>query len=145
MARKSEEAKQRARDRANEWYRKNRERAAESKRRHRSVNPSIYRGHVARYKKTRRQLICEYKLDRGCAICGYRDHPDALHFDHLPGNDKNGNISQIYRNSWQDVLKEIEKCQVLCANCHAIETAARRREALEIKRKDDQQLRLHLA
>ncbi len=107
-----------------------------------------YQSHGATLKKrTRirkhagRQNLAAYKLDQGCAICGYKGHPDALHFDHLPGSDKKYNVGDMATRNWSEVLAEIEKCQVLCANCHAIETAARRREKQEAKKDKDSECR----
>lgn len=72
-------------------------------------------------------LINQIKLERGCTDCGYRLHPAALHFDHLPGTIKYKNIAQMTSNTSLKVLMaEIAKCEVVCANCHAIRTAKRR-------------------
>jgi hypothetical protein len=48
----------------------------------------------------------------------------VLEFDHLA--DKSFDIGQAlsYRN-WQSILDEIEKCEVVCANCHRRRTARR--------------------
>lgn len=64
------------------------------------------------------QYIIQYLLEHPCVICG---EPDiiVLDFDHL--RDKEFNISQGY--SLEKIKKEIEKCQVLCANCHRRKTA----------------------
>lgn len=69
--------------------------------------------------------IQEYKLTVGCQMCGYSRHPRALQFDHL--RDKLGNVSDLVRSDYGEktVWAEIEKCQVLCANCHAEVTASR--------------------
>jgi hypothetical protein len=66
------------------------------------------------------------KLDRGCIDCGYRRHPAALEFDHLPGFEKSFTIGNI-RAAWERVEAEIAKCEVVCANCHAIRTEERKR------------------
>ncbi len=77
--------------------------------------------------KTRiREQINEIKLERGCADCGYRVHPAALDFDHLPGSEKQHPVAWlISRNRLEDALAEIEKCEVVCANCHRVRTATR--------------------
>ena len=104
-------------------------------------------GRTAKRRATIQQEIAQMKLERGCATCGYRGHPDALHYDHLPEHIKEGGISKMIRNqNWQQIKAEMEKCQVLCANCHAIVTAERRREAAAAKdrERDACQLSLHL-
>lgn len=70
--------------------------------------------------------VQDYKLFLGCAICGYNKHPKALQFDHL--HNKRANVSDLIRSdySWQTILDEIKKCQVLCANCHAVATHERK-------------------
>jgi hypothetical protein len=56
--------------------------------------------------------------------CGEPD-PVVLEFDHL--RDKSFAIGQaLTRKSWQSILDEIEKCEVVGANCHRRRTAERR-------------------
>ena len=59
-----------------------------------------------------------------CVDCGERD-PVVLEFDHL--RDKAFAIGPaLSRRSWQSILEEIEKCEVVCANCHRRRTSRRR-------------------
>ena len=69
----------------------------------------------------------EFKLDRGCADCGYCEHPDALEFDHVRG-EKRDILSRLknYAKNEAELLDEIAKCDVVCANCHRIRTASRK-------------------
>lgn len=67
------------------------------------------------------------KLERGCADCGYKAHPAALQFDHLPGTKKLAGVAYLtFSAPAKKLLEEIDKCEVVCANCHAIRTAKRR-------------------
>ena len=68
-------------------------------------------------------ILSRYKKFVGCAFCGYREHSIALQFDHIDPKEKSFNISQSYKAKGMKALKkEIKKCQVLCANCHAVKT-----------------------
>lgn len=72
-------------------------------------------------------VLQQYKVDQGCADCGYNTHPAALHFDHLPGVKKLFNVMErIGSYSMERLWAEIAKCEVVCANCHAVRTAERR-------------------
>jgi hypothetical protein len=47
----------------------------------------------------------------------------VMQWDHLPGTPKLGDISQGLRGlSRDEILEEIAKCELVCANCHAIRT-----------------------
>ena len=67
------------------------------------------------------------KIQRGCADCGYNAHGVALQFDHMDGFDKKNTVSNLIRSDygWEAIMAEIDKCEVVCANCHAIRTKAR--------------------
>jgi hypothetical protein len=69
----------------------------------------------------------EIKMNSGCVDCGYKDNAQALQFDHI-GTDKKESVSNLIRSdySWETILKEISKCEVVCANCHAVRTQHRR-------------------
>lgn len=69
-----------------------------------------------------RRWLDSYKLECGCRDCGYRKHPHALHFDHA--RDKAFNVCNA--KSIAQAKREITKCVVRCANCHAIKTHDRR-------------------
>jgi hypothetical protein len=77
----------------------------------------------------RRQVerVATIKLERGCIDCGFRAHPAALQFDHRDPNDKVAGVSFLAMRSapWAVIEAEIAKCDVRCANCHAIRTAER--------------------
>jgi hypothetical protein len=74
----------------------------------------------------RRNKISKIKLDSGCVDCGYNKHPAALEFDHLPGHTKSFGLGIGYMRSWESVLLEIAKCEIVCANCHRVRTESRR-------------------
>ncbi len=65
----------------------------------------------------------KYFSTHPCCDCGETD-PLVLEFDHL--RDKRFNIGSAlpYRN-WESILAEIEKCEVVCANCHRRRTGRR--------------------
>ncbi len=71
---------------------------------------------------TPRRLF-EYLLSHPCVRCG-ESNPLVLDFDHIERDKKSFNIS-VARSAynWNTVLSEIQKCQVLCANCHRKKTA----------------------
>jgi hypothetical protein len=66
-----------------------------------------------------REWVNTYKLEHGCVDCGYKEHFVALEFDHVKG-EKSFNVCNS--KSITQAQKEIEKCDVRCANCHAIRT-----------------------
>lgn len=73
--------------------------------------------------KQRHELILLYfsnlKLSRGCSICGYNKCAKALEWHHVDSEDKDLEVSAfISKGNLVRALEEIEKCEVLCANCH---------------------------
>ena len=99
----------------NEWRRANR--ANNPALRHRESVKS-----VAFFRRLR-DIAAAIKLERGCIDCGYNAHAEALDFDHV-NDDKLCNVSQCHNE--RQLLAEIAKCEVVCANCHRVRTAARR-------------------
>lgn len=63
----------------------------------------------------------EYKKNLSCSRCGFTDYR-ALQFHHKSDN-KSFNIASSINGShgWNKILNEMQKCEVLCANCHQIE------------------------
>lgn len=65
-----------------------------------------------------KELAIEYKGGK-CEKCGYNKCNDALEFHHVDSNEKNFGIGQKgYTRSWEKVKEELEKCILVCANCH---------------------------
>ena len=55
----------------------------------------------------------------GCAICGYNDCDAALEFHHTNPQDKKFQIQRItLRFNNEKIVEELNKCILLCANCH---------------------------
>jgi L-lysine 2,3-aminomutase len=76
---------------------------------------------LQKQKQQFKRMLSELKESRGCYDCGEKN-PIVLDFDHL--KDKKYNVSRMVHDgfSWKAILKEIEKCEVVCANCHRVRT-----------------------
>ncbi len=65
-----------------------------------------------------RQMAREYKGGK-CEICGYQKCDRALSFHHLNPKEKSFGVSaKGLTRSWEAIRNEIDKCILLCANCH---------------------------
>ncbi len=95
-------------------------------RRHYQNNKQYYLDKAKRYNEAHREriqrLFWAYLDEHLCVDCGNTD-PRVLEFDHVRG-EKAHNVSELksLKFSWEAILKEIEKCDIRCANCHRIKT-----------------------
>ncbi len=56
----------------------------------------------------------------GCSICGYSKCMAALEFHHVNPSEKLFEISRAHSGfSLKEILEELKKCILVCANCHA--------------------------
>ena len=73
---------------------------------------------VYKRRKKIRQMAVDYKGGR-CEVCSYNRCIDALEFHHKNSSAKDFSISEKgYTRSWSKVKEELNKCMLLCANCH---------------------------
>lgn len=96
---------------------------------HKTIKPSLTAARKQRIKDVQKQkrvqisqFLYDYLKAHPCVECGER-RVACLQFDHL--RDKEFNVSDAphKKYSLERVTKEIDKCRVLCANCHAAHTA----------------------
>ncbi len=81
----------------------------------------------AKWSKSRRievrQKVFEYLLSHPCIECGERNII-VLEFDHRTQTTKRFDVmSATHGHSWKTIKTEIDKCDVVCANCHKKRTA----------------------
>ncbi len=73
---------------------------------------------VQKRRKKIRHMAIDYKGGK-CQICGYDRCPEALEFHHLVKSEKDFGISNKgYTRSWSRIKEELDKCVLLCSNCH---------------------------
>jgi len=68
-----------------------------------------------------RRLDAIVYLGGVCQECGYKDDLRALEFHHV--GPKRRVVSGLYNHSWKTLRRELDKCVLLCANCHRIRGA----------------------
>jgi hypothetical protein len=74
-----------------------------------------------------RSIITAYKETHPCVDCGKFYAYYVMEFDHVRGV-KLGNLASPGRwgcSSLEKLIAEIEKCEVVCANCHRVRTHQR--------------------
>lgn len=83
-------------------------------------NKESHKKLVKKSKIDRRKFISDLKLKNGCKRCGYNKCSAALHFHHINKNEKDFEISWAANKgiSVEKIQKEIDKCIILCSNCH---------------------------
>lgn len=94
-----------------EWYKNNKARHKETVKRNRQKTIA-----------EAQQYIWDYLSTHPCVDCG-ESNPIVLEFDHIRGRKKKA-VGDMARAGYSigAVQKEIEKCEIRCANCHRIKT-----------------------
>lgn len=113
---------------ARRWQQRNKARVKQNKRRWNKANrqrcaEQARKGHrksmqASGLKDWRRRILNQIKRQEGCAECGYNVNANALCFHHVDRKNKRGKIQ--YNHTWPWIIEELQKCIVLCQNCHHI-------------------------
>ena len=74
-----------------------------------------------------KEIENKIKTDRGCFYCGkhFKNNPEVFDWHHPDPSIKECDVSSINGSSYKQFerkKKEMEKCIVVCSNCHRIET-----------------------
>lgn len=79
--------------------------------------------HKLRKRAELRIKILDYLDENPCIGCGETD-PLVLEFDHRDRDTKISSVSRLVNDccSWETIQTEIDKCDILCANCHRRKT-----------------------
>lgn len=96
----------------------------------REAEKRYYRKHLKLYKDKntkRKKMLLDFVnslKNKQCMDCGIVYPPYVMDFDHRDPSEKINTISRIIRDMWSKkrILSEIEKCDLICANCHRIRT-----------------------
>jgi hypothetical protein len=98
---------------------KNKEDQAKAQARHYEKNKQYYIDKASEQKKKSKKWMHEYRSQLKCEYCD-ENHPACLDFHHVNPKEKSFSVGEglARGRSINSLLKEIQKCIVLCANCH---------------------------
>jgi len=89
---------------------------------HYQSNKKKYIVKAAIWRAKHREEFYQWLLQQNCLDCGNSDIR-VLEFDHVRG-EKEKDIARLIGNvSFTVLKKELDKCDIVCANCHRIRTA----------------------
>jgi len=110
-----------------EWYKKNKERRSlVGKKWYEKNRERIIVHRKERTHNLKEDFLLTYKKGKSCVVCGWNEHPEILQFHHKDRGTKKftiGNIAiteRITPKNIELVKQEINKCILLCPNCHAV-------------------------
>lgn len=75
-----------------------------------------YEAVAAKRARTKERSVA-YKGGK-CELCGYSKCNRALVFHHLNSKEKEFTVARMSCKSWKTIQQELDKCQLLCSNCH---------------------------
>jgi hypothetical protein len=94
-------------------------------RKHYQNNKQYYKDKARAREAQSRALVSEYKTSTPCADCGLSYPAVCMDFDHL-SDDKLFNIASRAKSGFsKSVVAEMQKCELVCANCHRLRTQMR--------------------
>lgn len=94
--------------------------------RYRTQTREYFRAYNNQKRKRRKLALIAY-MGGKCVDCGFADtnRPEVFQADHLPKFEKVIEVAKILMGPWEAVEAEANKCELVCANCHATRTASR--------------------
>ena len=87
------------------------------KSKHYHANKEVYLEVQKKRKRDRKLKAIEYKGNK-CYDCGNSFHQSVYEFHHLDPSTKEANPASLKSASWEKFKEELDKCVMLCANCH---------------------------
>jgi len=101
------------------YYYANKEKCAEKARNWRNNNKEYIKEKQREEKRKRKVWAIEY-LGNVCQSCGGIFHPAVYEFHHLDPTTKDRDPSKMLSLSKERLQNELNKCELLCANCHRV-------------------------
>lgn len=99
------------------YYHTHKEECAERAKKWRETNKDYVREKQREKKRQRKCEAIEY-LGGKCADCGNIYHQAVYEFHHTDPSTKGRDPSKLLQLSWERIKAELDKCVLLCANCH---------------------------
>ena len=90
-----------------------------AQKRYRKANPHVTRGWQRANRDKNRLRLNQWMTDHGCHDCGDK-RVVVLVFHHLKSDPSNVSVPRLVNSTWEKIEAEIDKCHLLCANCHMI-------------------------
>jgi 5-methylcytosine-specific restriction endonuclease McrA len=94
-------------------------------RKHYENNKGAYLERNNRTRKKNREMVKQLK-SRPCMDCGNTFPTYVMEFDHRDPVSKDFSIGRGNFSWLKKMLSEIEKCDIVCSNCHKVRTFTRR-------------------
>ena len=102
------------------WVQKNKDRVKENQTAWRLLNKEKRHTQQRERAQVFKRKAIEYCGGK-CMHCGGVFSPAVYDFHHINPKEKEVAISKIMSHSWESIKNELDKCILLCANCHRIE------------------------
>src|SRR5699024_8503412 len=87
-----------------------------------SSNKKYYLDRNRELRASNREKYRKTKEGKPCARCGGLFPQVCMDYDHIDPKSKRLCVAQMMGYSWNAIQKEIDKCELVCANCHRIKT-----------------------
>jgi hypothetical protein len=78
--------------------------------------------------KAARRMVRQVNKDKAiaylggkCVKCEGVFHRAAFDFHHRDGETKDNTVGAMFHNDWEIIRVELDKCVLLCSNCHRVE------------------------
>ena len=81
-----------------------------------------HQSYLAQQARGRKRKLGLIEIKGGqCELCGYCKNYAALEFHHKDSSTKSFQLDlrSLSNRNWDKVLEELDKCRLLCSNCHA--------------------------
>lgn len=88
-------------------------------------NPATQKRYMDTRRADFRNRIRYIKESNPCVDCGGFFHFSAMDFDHTEDN-KSFGVAMFGGYKWEKVQAEIDKCELVCSNCHRVRTWKRK-------------------
>ncbi len=83
-------------------------------------NPETEYNKQSRLRRLVRKQKAIEMFGNKCADCHKMFHPNVYDFHHLDPKLKDLTLGELLHKSWKHIEPELQKCIMLCANCHRL-------------------------